>query len=67
MHTQFEVRQTRYSHRMVTLINGDEYILCSEPVHLMGYTFNEVIKAPSYETLEDLAKNRLRIESEEPK
>jgi hypothetical protein len=56
----FEVREINGAHRRVTMKNGDVYIVVTIPEHARACEFHKYIIAPSYYTLEDEVKTRIR-------
>mgnify|MGYP003575711464 CR=1 FL=1 len=56
----FEIQTDNMAHRTFTTMDGKEYIIVVFPEHARGMLFESYLKAPDYETLEDLIKTRLR-------
>lgn len=56
----YDVREYNGAHRRVTMRNGDVYIVVTLPEHANACEFHKYIIAPSYHTLEDVVKTRIR-------
>jgi len=60
MKQNFQVREVIGAQRRITLKNGDVYIIVTLPQHVQGWEFHSYIVSPSYKTLEEEVKARVR-------
>jgi hypothetical protein len=56
----YEISSVSINRNMAVGTDGTLYVLVSNKDQILGWEFNSIIKAPSFYTLEDLARTRLR-------
>jgi len=60
LRSRYEIETIDILNRWCRAKNGTEYYIVSNYNHMIGFEFSGYIKAPDFETLEDLVKTRIK-------